>query len=127
MKFSLQLLLSTTDMNTFLDRIYFQNVITKKDKKRLAYLKAKTERARALRNQIEQQKSIIAYSIKNINSEQRDIQEAINRNKSSIQKYRTNKAYYEKAERELARQSEQIGSMINKTTKKRPHGRFFLK
>ena len=69
-----QLLLSTTDMNTFLDRIYFQNVITKKDKKRLAYLKAKTERARALRNQIEQQKSIIAYSIKNINSEQRDIQ-----------------------------------------------------
>ena len=111
-----QLLLSTTDMNTFLDRIYYQNVITKKDKKRLAHLKAKTERARALRNQIEQQKSIIAYSIKNINSQQKDIQEAINRNKSSIQKYRTNKAYYEKAERELARQSEQIGSMINRNT-----------
>ena len=32
-----QLLLSTTDMNTFLDRIYYQNVITKKDKKLILF------------------------------------------------------------------------------------------
>ena len=62
-----QLLLSTTDINTFLDRIYYQNIITKKDKKRLAYLKEKSRRIAILRNQIEQQKTIIAYSIKNIN------------------------------------------------------------
>ena len=111
-----QLLLSTTDINTFLDRIYYQNIITKKDKNKLANLKEKSRRIALLRNQIEQQKTIIAYSIKNINAQQQYIQESISQNESSIQKYRTNRAYYEKAERELARQSEALGRMINKNT-----------
>ena len=111
-----QLLLSTTDINTFLDRIYYQNIITKKDKKRLSYLKEKSRRIALLRNQIEQQKTIIAYSIKNINAQQQYIQGAISQNESSIQKYRTNRAYYEKAERELAKQSEALGKMISKNT-----------
>lgn len=111
-----QLLLETTDINTFLDRIYFQNILTKNDKKKLAYLQEKSRRIAMLRNQIEQQKTIIAYSIKNINAQQQYIQGAISKNESSIQKYRTNRAYYEKAERELARQSEALGRMINKNT-----------
>ena len=111
-----QLLLSTTDINTFLDRIYYQNIITKKDKNKLANLKEKSRRIALLRNQIEQQKTIIAYSIKNINAQQQYIQGAISQNESSIQKYRTNRAYYEKAERELAKQSEALGRMINQNT-----------
>ena len=111
-----QLLLATTDINTFLDRIYFQNILTKKDRKRMAHLKEKSRRIALLRNQIEQQKTIIAYSIKNINAQQQYIQGAISKNESSIQKYRTNRAYYEKAERELAKQSEALGVMINKNT-----------
>ena len=111
-----QLLLASTDINTFLDRIYFQNVITKKDKRKLAYLKEKSRRIAILRNQIEQQKTIIAYSIKNINAQQQYIQGAISQNESSIQKYRSNRAYYEKAERELAKQSEALSRMINKNT-----------
>lgn len=111
-----QLLLSTTDINTFLDRIYYQNIITKKDKRKLAYLKEKSRRIAILRSQIEQQKTVIAYSIKNINAQQQYIQGAISQNESSIQKYRSNRAYYEKAERELARQSEALGRMINKNT-----------
>lgn len=111
-----QLLLATTDINTFLDRIYFQNILTKNDKKRLARLKEKSRRITLLRNQIEQQKTIIAYSIRNINAQQQYIQGAISKNESSIQKYRTNRAYYEKAERELAKQSEALGLMINKNT-----------
>jgi len=111
-----QLLLATTDINTFLDRIYFQNILTKNDKKKMAYLQEKSRRIALLRNQIEQQKTIIAYSIKNINAQQQYIQGAISKNESSIQKYRTNRAYYEKAERELAKQSEALGHMINKNT-----------
>lgn len=111
-----QLLLSTTDVNTFLDRIYYQNIVTKKDKKRLAYLKEKSRRIAILRNQIEQQKTVIAYSIKNINAQQQYIQGAISQNESSIQRYRNNRAYYEKAERELAKQSEALSRMINKNT-----------
>lgn len=111
-----QLLLSTTDINTFLDRIYYQNIVTKKDKKRLSYLKEKSRRIALLRNQIEQQKTVIAYSIKNINAQQEYIQGAISQNESSIQRYRSNRAYYEKAERELARQSEALSRMINKNT-----------
>lgn len=111
-----QLLLATTDINTFLDRIYYQNIITKNDKKKMSYLKEKSRRIALLRNQIEQQKTIIAYSIKNINAQQQYIQGAISKNESSIQRYRTNRAYYEKAERELARQSEALSRMINKNT-----------
>ena len=81
-----QLLLATTDINTFLDRIYYQNVITKKDKKKLAYLKEKSRRIALLRSQIEQQKTIIAYSIKSINAQQQYIQGAISQNESSIQR-----------------------------------------
>ena len=112
-----QLLLATTDINTFLDRIYYQNIITKNDKKKMAYLKEKSRRIAILRNQIEKQKTIIAYSIKNINAQQQYIQGAISQNESSIQRYRTNRAYYEKAERELAKQSEALSRMINKNTK----------
>lgn len=112
-----QLLLATTDINTFLDRIYYQNILTKKDKKKMAFLKEKSRRIALLRNQIEQQKTIIAYSIKNINAQQQYIQGAISQNEVSIQKYRTDRAYYEKAERELAKQSEALGRMINKNTK----------
>ena len=111
-----QLLLSTTDINTFLDRIYYQNVITKKDKIRLNSLKERARRIAILRNQIEQQKTVIAYSIRNINAQQQYIQGAISQNESSIQKYRTNRAYYEKAEKELAKQSEALGKMITKNT-----------
>ncbi len=111
------LLLSATDINVFLDRIYYQNVITKKDKKRLAYLQTKSQRIRALRDNIEQQKTIIAYSIKSINSEQQSIKQAINKNEDSIQKYRNDRAYYEKAERELAKQSEALSKMITRNTK----------
>ncbi len=112
-----QLLLAATDINTFLDRIYYQNILTKRDKKKLDYLKEKSRRIAILRNQIEQQKTIIAYSIKNINAQQQYIQGAISQNESSIQRYRTNRAYYEKAERELARQSEALSRMISKNTK----------
>ena len=77
-----QLLLATTDINTFLDRIYFQNIITKNDKKKMAFLKEKTRRIAILRNQIEQQKTIIAYSIKNINAQQQYIQGAISKNEA---------------------------------------------
>lgn len=111
-----QLLLATTDINIFLDRIYYQNIITKKDKKRLAHLKEKSRRIALLRNQIEQQKTIIAYSIKNIKAQQKYIQGAISQNESSIQRYSKDRAYYERAERELAKQSEAIERMINKNT-----------
>lgn len=111
-----QLLLSTTDINTFLDRIYFQNILTKKDKKRMDNLKEKSRRIALLRSQLEQQKTIIAYSIKNINAQQKYIQGAISQNEISIQKYKTNRAYYEKAERELEKQSQALGQMITKNT-----------
>jgi murein DD-endopeptidase MepM/ murein hydrolase activator NlpD len=111
-----QLLLSTTDVNTFMDRIYYQNVVTKKDKKHLTHLRAKSQRMRLLRDRIERQRTIIAYSIKSINSEQQSIQDAISKNESSIQQYRTNRVYYERAEKELARQSEALGKMINRNT-----------
>lgn len=111
-----QLLLTSTDINTFLDRIYYQNLITKRDKRKLAHLKEKSRRIAMLRNQIEQQKTIIAYSIKNINAQQHYIQGAISQNETSIQKFRSNRAYYEKAERELAKQSEALSRMINKNT-----------
>ena len=53
-----------------------------------------------------------------MNRQQKNIQSAISRNEKMIYKLKTDRATWEKSERELARQSRQIEDMINKTVSK---------
>ena len=111
-----ELLLSAKDFNAFMDMIYFERLIIKKDYERLVQIKNKAERIAQLKSDIESRKKYLAQSIKNINSQQRDLERAIAQNQNMIKKLKTDRSYYEKTERELARQSDNLQSMLSNKT-----------
>ena len=113
-----ELLLSTNDLNIFLDRIYYQNIISKRDKHKLIYLKEKARRIARLKYQVEQEQQNLAGAIQSINYQQQNIQSAIDKNSNMIQKLRTDRKSYERAEKELARQSASLRNMISRSTEK---------
>lgn len=110
-----ELLLSAQDFNSFLDRVYFEGIIIKGDYRRMNYARMKAKEIALLKYNIEEQKRVLARSIKNINYQQQAIQQDIARNENMIHKLRTDRGAYERAERELARQSESIQAMISRS------------
>lgn len=110
------LLLSATDFNTFLDRMYFESKIIKQDYRRMAAARAKAKEIALLKYSIEEKKRELAHSIKTINYQQQSIQREIAQNENMIHKLRTDRVAYEKAEKELAKQSASIGTMINRSS-----------
>lgn len=110
-----ELLLSAQDFNTFLDRVYFEGLVIKNDYKRMVYARKKAKEIALLKYNIEEQKRYLARSIKNINYQQQSIQGEIARNQNMIHKLRTDRGTYERAERELARQSASLQSMISRS------------
>ena len=112
-----EILLSSEDINTFVDRIYYKKVILREDYDRMTAARNKAIEIAQLKYDIESRKKSLERSAASINSQQTYIQQAIAKNENMIHKLRTDRAAYEKAERELARQSEQIGNYITKATK----------
>ena len=107
-----QLILTAKDLNSLLDVVYFEKIILKKDYARILAVKAKSQRIAAMKKDIEAKKIALAQSIEEINSQKKNIKYAIAMNQNMINKYKTDRRTYEKAERELARQSASIQSMI---------------
>ena len=107
-----QLILTAKDLNSLLDVVYFEKIILKKDYAKIMAVKAKSQRIAAMKKDIEAKKIALAQSIEQINSQKQNIRSAIALNQSMINKYKTDRKTYEKAERELARQSANIQSMI---------------
>ncbi len=113
----MEFLLSSRDLNSFLDRVYFENIIMKMDKERIRSTQIKTRRIMNLKERIEFQERSLASDIKVMDKQQRNIQVAIDRNQKYIEKLQTDRATWERAERELAKQSEQLTKLINKSTR----------
>lgn len=109
-----ELILSAKDINALLDTIYFERLIIKTDNQRRIALQQKAKRISQMKRDVELQKKELAASIKVINSQQKDIEKAIAQNQNMINKLKTDRRYYEKTERELARQSDTLQSMISK-------------
>ena len=107
-----QLILTAKDLNSLLDVVYFEKIILKKDYARIMLVKAKSQKIALMKKDIEQKKIALAQSIQEINSQQKNIKYAIAQNQTMIHKYKTDRKTYEQAERELARQSANIQSMI---------------
>ena len=109
-----ELILSAKDLNSLLDVIYFERLIIRNDYKHMVSVKEKAKKIAQMKKDVEEKKKYLAQSIKTINSQQRDIERAIAQNQSMINKLKTDRRYYEQAERELARQSENLQTMISK-------------
>lgn len=113
-----ELILSANDVNSLMDMFYFEKIVIQDDYKRMQAVKAKADEIATLKAQVEQQKRSVEASIRDIKTQRATIQGSIAENKNMIQRLQNDKAYYEKSERELARQSENIQNMIAGVTKK---------
>lgn len=110
-----EILLNSEDINMLVDRLHYQKILLKGDYDRMAVARAKAKQIADLKYSIEARKRSLERSVASINSQQAYIQRAIAKNESMINKLRTDRVAYQKAERELAQQSASIGSYINKT------------
>lgn len=111
------LILSAENINSFIDRVHYQNIIAKRDKEQLNAVKEKAKQIARLRAQVENEKRILATSIDDMNYQKKQIKSALNANANMIYKLKNDRATYERTERELARQSQIIAGMISKSTK----------
>lgn len=109
-----ELILSAKDFNSFMDMVYYERLIINKDYHRMVMVKQKAQKIAQMKKDIEDKKRYLAHSIRNINSQQKDIQRAIAQNQNMINKLKTDRRYYEKTERELARQSDNLQTMLSK-------------
>lgn len=114
----IEFLLSARNVNDFLDRIYFENIIMDIDRQKIARTQERTRQIRELTRRLESQKNELKASIETMNRQQKSIQSAISSNEKMIHKLKTDRSTWEKSEKELARQSKQIEDMINKTVNK---------
>lgn len=112
----LDLLVSTNSVSQFLDRIYYQNLIIQSDKKKMQALRKEAKNIAVVKRKLENEKKELSGIIKDIDRENADIKQTINQNKNMIEKIQRNKRAYEQSERELKRQSDNLTSMISKTT-----------
>jgi len=114
----IEFLLNSDDINSFLDRLYFENIIIAYDRKKLRETKTVAREILALKSKIELQKRNLEASLITINKQKHDIEYAISKNERLIEKLKTDRAAWEKSERELAKQSKAITQMINNEVKK---------
>ena len=112
-----EIILNSQDINMLVDRLYYQRIILRDDYNKMAVARAKAQEIRDIRNSILARKRNLERSVASINSQQEYINRAIAKNKNMIDKLRTDRVAYQKAEKELAKQSASIGTYINKTTK----------
>ena len=113
-----EFLFSSGDVNDFLDRIYYENLIMNIDKKNIQNARSRAASIRNLKQQYEREKENLAVSIKVMDKQQKSIQNAISQNERLIYNLQNNIKYWEKSERELAKQSAQLEGLISSATKK---------
>jgi murein DD-endopeptidase MepM/ murein hydrolase activator NlpD len=108
----LHMVFGAKNINQFLDRMYYQQRMVKRDKEVLEKLKAKTIQLVNTKNQLETQQESILTTINTIENRKKEISIAININRELVNRLKHDRVSYEAAENQLARESSQIGSTI---------------
>jgi len=109
----LHLILASSDVNTLLDRVYYQKRLAMHDAIALNNLRKDAIRLAAIKQKVEKQRNNILVAIDRINAEKRVISNVISNSQDLINRLRTDRLTYEQAERELARQSDRLEAMIS--------------
>lgn len=110
------LLISTSSISEFLDRVYYQNLIIQADKQKMQSLKQDAKNVALIKQRLEKEKKQLLGIIKTIDKENADIKTTIKKNKLMIEKIQNDKRAYERSERELKRQSDSLTRIISKST-----------
>jgi len=109
-----ELIFTAKDINSLLDVIYFERIVLKKDYAKILAVKEKSQRIAQMKYEIQARRTALAQSIQDINYQQKNIKNAIAQNETMINKYKNDRKTYEQAEKELARQSASIQSMLSR-------------
>jgi len=108
----LHLIFEAQDINSFLDRVYYQKRLAVYDKNLLIQLRVKTRSLETAKYSVLAEKNNVLNTINSMNEKKKQIAVAINVSHSLITKLRTDRATYEAGERDLARQSSNLESLL---------------
>lgn len=108
----LELLLTSSDINMFFDRLHFESIIMKEDYRRMQDARQKAEEIANIERDIAKEQASLDKSRRQLIAQQKAIKSDIAYNQKMINKLRTNRAYYERSENELARQSASLEAML---------------
>lgn len=122
----LHLIFASSDMGTFLDRVYYQKILAKKDKSILNNLRTRAREIDQSRMSIEDEKNNIASDLSVMNQKKQEINSSIKSSQYLINKLRTDRATYEKAQQELEYLSNRLENQIrhSKITKMVANSKF---
>lgn len=112
----LELLLTSSDVNMFFDRLHYESIVMREDYKRMQEARQKAEEIARLETAIAQEQASLDKSRRQLLAQQKAIKKDIAYNNKMINKLRTNRAFYERSENELARQSAALEAMLASRT-----------
>lgn len=115
-----QIILNSDDINMLVDRCYYQRLILQQDEARMLAARNKAQEIASIKGDIASRKRRLERSVASMNTQQDYIKRAIARNENMLQKLKTDRIAYQKAEKELEHQSQQLSNYINKTANKSP-------
>lgn len=114
----IEFLFNARNISNFLDRIYFVNLVMQEDRARIAKMQKKTRHILILKEKITNQKNMLSKNQKDMQIQQKNLEIEIGKNEKLITKLKTDRATWERAERELAARSRTLSTLINKSTTK---------
>ncbi|MDD3594455.1 MAG: peptidoglycan DD-metalloendopeptidase family protein [Candidatus Gastranaerophilales bacterium] len=114
----LNVIFLSENINKLLDKVYYQQIIAQKDTEALISLKANASKLADYTRQVNTQRQSILYSMARIQDKKDKIAQDINTSQYLINKLQTDRRTYERAEKELANQSESLARMLRGTAKK---------
>ena len=105
------------NVTVLFDKIYYQQLLAKKDADQLETLKKQVDELSEYTRQIEEQKQSVLYSMARIQNKKDKIAQDIYTSQYLIKKLQTDRKTYEQAEKELARQSDKLKKMLRSDAK----------
>ena len=108
----LHMIVGAKDISTFLDRLYYQQKIIQRDKQLLQKLKQKTVQLSQIKNRLQTKKQGILSTINEIEAKKKEIDITVKINKDLINRLKTDRATYEAAENQMAKESNALESTI---------------
>lgn len=104
----LNLILTSNDLSTFLDRVYYHKILNQKDRVLFDDLRNRAKKINKIKVSALYHKNNIAYTLNIMNKKKKSLDSAVRSSEYLINKLRTDRQTYEKAQKELAYLSNRI-------------------
>jgi murein DD-endopeptidase MepM/ murein hydrolase activator NlpD len=111
-----ELLIESKDLGTFLDRLYYQKKILKRDKDLMTILNIKANRVLRSKRMVEREKRSIASTLEIMKAQKNQLSSSIESSQFLLNKLRTDRASYEQAQKELEALSRNIENDIRRVS-----------